>query len=589
MASVELERVEFRTNVSGQYTFAIKSFSDLSEILSGRAYSYESPEFEFGGHKWKLSLYPNGDTQCGGGGHISLYLNMVDATGSYGSGIGVTYKMLDPQSGYLVDDCCLFGIELMMVVSREIQLGCLSIVKKPADGTFKWTLDKFSTLKEPYYDTDPFTVEAQQWKLRVYPNGNSSKKGSCLSLLLHAHDVMYHRGSKVYVDAIVRLKDHLCRRDHEISFQQWIGESGGWGCDAFLLLTELKDKARGFLIDDSLVFELSITAISNLTEAKRTLKESPKNKIFKTQAKPITQDMHDEFNSLITDDVRDRKLSLYLNGNRRDDEIGVKNLTMVFFLIMENRTSSGRLKLRIEIPHMSDYQASRVFHIMKVNLVLTRIRIRDPEMGQLDVLHYKINSNNLVDDCCLFGIELMMVVSREIQLGCLSIVKKPADGTFKWTLDKFSTLKEPYYDTDPFTVEAQQWKLRVYPNGNSSKKGSCLSVFLHAHDVMYHRGSKVHVDAIVRLKDNLRRRDHEISFFSPQKCTRLVEKVQFDAFLPLTDLKDKARGLLIDDSLVFELSITAISNLTEAKRTLKESPKNKICFKTQASNFRQLI
>uniref|UniRef100_A0A7N1A2G8 MATH domain-containing protein n=1 Tax=Kalanchoe fedtschenkoi TaxID=63787 RepID=A0A7N1A2G8_KALFE len=287
------------------------SFSDLSDILRqkpGGAERYESPQFESGGHKWKLSLYPNGDAQSGGDGHISLYLNMVEAADhSYGSGVGVTYKMLvwdrirdercgiephptmrkfhslkkrwgftrlmslatfkDAQSGYLVDDCCLFGIE-MNVVSPDVQLRSLSIVKEPDHGTFKWKLDKFSTLGEESYDSDPFMVEAQQWNLCVFPNGDSRQKGSCLSLFLSAHDVKCHGGSKVYVDATLRLKDQHFSKDHEISLRRWFHGSGRWGWPAFVLLTDLKDKARGFLMDDSLVLEVTFNAISTISYTK---------------------------------------------------------------------------------------------------------------------------------------------------------------------------------------------------------------------------------------------------------------------------------------------------------------------------------
>ncbi|KAG5596719.1 hypothetical protein H5410_037951 [Solanum commersonii] len=35
---------------------------------------FESNEFEAGGHKWKMIVYPDGNTHENGSGHISVYL-----------------------------------------------------------------------------------------------------------------------------------------------------------------------------------------------------------------------------------------------------------------------------------------------------------------------------------------------------------------------------------------------------------------------------------------------------------------------------------------------------------------------------------
>ncbi|GAV61155.1 MATH domain-containing protein, partial [Cephalotus follicularis] len=57
------------------YVLKIESFSQLSEILrKTNVKRYESGEFEVGGYKWKLLLFPCGNEAEKGKAHISLYL-----------------------------------------------------------------------------------------------------------------------------------------------------------------------------------------------------------------------------------------------------------------------------------------------------------------------------------------------------------------------------------------------------------------------------------------------------------------------------------------------------------------------------------
>ncbi|KAI8530755.1 hypothetical protein RHMOL_Rhmol11G0083900 [Rhododendron molle] len=61
------------------YTFKIKSFSLLSQLLlDAKQKNFESSVFEASDFKWKLSLYPHGDKERNGEGHISLYLVIAD-------------------------------------------------------------------------------------------------------------------------------------------------------------------------------------------------------------------------------------------------------------------------------------------------------------------------------------------------------------------------------------------------------------------------------------------------------------------------------------------------------------------------------
>ncbi|XP_048427727.1 ubiquitin C-terminal hydrolase 12-like isoform X3 [Pyrus x bretschneideri] len=80
MACYPFQQNGFSTSYSDSppthYTLKIRSFSLLTKNLEDE---YESGEFEAGGYKWKLVLYPNGNKKKNVEGHISVYLEMVRA------------------------------------------------------------------------------------------------------------------------------------------------------------------------------------------------------------------------------------------------------------------------------------------------------------------------------------------------------------------------------------------------------------------------------------------------------------------------------------------------------------------------------
>ncbi|XP_065871170.1 ubiquitin C-terminal hydrolase 12-like [Euphorbia lathyris] len=175
-----------RDTPPANYILKIKSFSQLSEILKETGEGkYESDEFTADQYKWKLVLYPNGNRKRNGEGHISLYLAPTDikATCSFNhlnvlvsffvydhirdnyltiqDGKIKRYNVLkteygfdqllplaelnDSKNGYVVDDCCVFGVEVH-VIKSTVKGTEFSFMKNPPNGTFTWKIDKFSTL-----------------------------------------------------------------------------------------------------------------------------------------------------------------------------------------------------------------------------------------------------------------------------------------------------------------------------------------------------------------------------------------------------------------------------------------------------------
>lgn len=69
----------------------------------------------------------------------------------------------NPLNGYLVDDACAFGAEIL-VVSNATKRECLSMIKDPDNKTYTWKINDFTSKKnvDAIY-SDQFIIEGSNW------------------------------------------------------------------------------------------------------------------------------------------------------------------------------------------------------------------------------------------------------------------------------------------------------------------------------------------------------------------------------------------------------------------------------------------
>ncbi|XP_052173615.1 uncharacterized protein LOC127788937 [Diospyros lotus] len=286
------------------YLLKIESFSLLSEF---KVEKWESDDFESGGYKWGLCLYPNGDKKRNGHGHVSLYLVIRDTNGlPPGWEVHVQFKLFvsnhiqdnyltvqdvdgktrcframktewgfpqflsldcfeNAQRGYLLGDCCEFGAEVF-VIKYDGKGECLSIVKEPSDNTFTWKIDKFSTITDTCLFSEEFKVGEHKWKLSLYPRGRQNSNGENISLFLVAVDhTTLHPHRKLYAKYKLRVRNQVGHAHHEKEGCDGFSKSVGcWGYWNLKELSHLKDPSQGYIVNDTLVVEVEIMAMSVL-------------------------------------------------------------------------------------------------------------------------------------------------------------------------------------------------------------------------------------------------------------------------------------------------------------------------------------
>ncbi|OMO85869.1 TRAF-like family protein, partial [Corchorus capsularis] len=101
--------------------------------------------------------------------------------------------------------------------------------------------------------------------LSVYPKGDSRAKESlsCFLKLHSSHSIFFQR--KVYVEFKLSIKNQFGMSHREHKDNAWMGGSvNGWGFANFIPLKDLQDMSKGFAVLDAVIFEVEITAISEI-------------------------------------------------------------------------------------------------------------------------------------------------------------------------------------------------------------------------------------------------------------------------------------------------------------------------------------
>lgn len=287
------------------YTFKIQSFSLLSKASIEKCVS---EEFEAGGYKWSLSIYPSGNTKGNGHGHVSIYLAIMDPISlpidweinaiinfsaynfiddeyvttqdasvrrfhvlktEWGipNFINIdTFK--DPTKGYLLDDNCVFGAEVFVVKKTANKGDCLSIIN-PVTISHSWKFCKFSFANLDKYESESFVAGDYKWKLLLYPNGVVEGKGTHISLFLALDVSTLPSDTKILVDCTLRAKDQICGKHVERKFNRKFSSSYlVWGSRQLVTLTKLKNLNNGILVNDTCIFEVEFLVIGLLTPRK---------------------------------------------------------------------------------------------------------------------------------------------------------------------------------------------------------------------------------------------------------------------------------------------------------------------------------
>ncbi|KAM0898718.1 hypothetical protein ACQ4PT_021776 [Festuca glaucescens] len=191
----------------------------------------------------------------------------------------IPLKELLKSSTFLVDDICVFGVEILKVDVSSPEEKAVVVQKKTTtvqnmflqnkgfiEGTYTWTINNFSELYSKHFVRSPtFEVGGLKWYIGMYPRGNKFSTDS-LSLFLYvdASKNLPHEFKNVAVMTLSILDQkngkHLTR-----TAGLWVC-TYGWGWSDFLGLKKLKDPSGGYLVGSNCVIKADITIVGSSTD-----------------------------------------------------------------------------------------------------------------------------------------------------------------------------------------------------------------------------------------------------------------------------------------------------------------------------------
>ncbi|KAL6289001.1 hypothetical protein ACE6H2_006511 [Prunus campanulata] len=131
--------------------------------------------------------------------------------------------------------------------------------KDLVSGTFTWRIDNFSTLNKRKHYSDVFVVGGYKWRILIFPKGN---KVDYLSVYLDVADAStlpsgwtrYAKFGFTLVNQVDSKKSITKNTEHE-----FVANGKDWGFTSFILLSELCDHDKGYLVNDFCVVEAEVS------------------------------------------------------------------------------------------------------------------------------------------------------------------------------------------------------------------------------------------------------------------------------------------------------------------------------------------
>ncbi|XP_044462356.1 ubiquitin C-terminal hydrolase 12-like isoform X3 [Mangifera indica] len=131
-------------------------------------------------------------------------------------------------------------------------------VDDPPSARFTWTIENFSRLNTKRLYSEVFYVGGYKWRILIFPKGNNVEH---LSMYLDVADATtlpygwsrYAQFSLAVVNQIH--SKYSIRKDTQHQFN---ARESDWGFTSFMLLGELYDPSRGYLVNDTCVVEADV-------------------------------------------------------------------------------------------------------------------------------------------------------------------------------------------------------------------------------------------------------------------------------------------------------------------------------------------
>uniref|UniRef100_A0ACD5U687 Uncharacterized protein n=2 Tax=Avena sativa TaxID=4498 RepID=A0ACD5U687_AVESA len=179
-------------------------------------------------------------------------------------------------SAFLVDDSCVFGVEILkidvsspekkavVVQHKATTVQNLFVQKKGfVEGTYTWTVNNFLELEVKQCVHSPsFEVGGHKWCIVMYPRGDKCST-DCLSLFVYLDA---RNDQPLEFKNVVKMT--LCIQDqkngkHVTITSGLVEYANAWGWPNFIPLKKFKDPSGGYLVESNCIVKVDLTIVGS--------------------------------------------------------------------------------------------------------------------------------------------------------------------------------------------------------------------------------------------------------------------------------------------------------------------------------------
>ncbi|CAM0957605.1 unnamed protein product [Alopecurus aequalis] len=172
--------------------------------------------------------------------------------------------LMEKSSGFLADNCCIFGVEFIRVVAVEVNDISETLFAQKINNicidpqVYNWNIDDFFVLKNG--STSPeFELCGHKWFISIHPSG-FDKKGNYLSLFLtmKASDTLEDNSANL-VKFSISIKGRETGEHRKLSDGcQFSKKFPCYGWIKFISLEDFKDSSNGYLVKTKCCIEVQV-------------------------------------------------------------------------------------------------------------------------------------------------------------------------------------------------------------------------------------------------------------------------------------------------------------------------------------------
>ncbi|KAG4092163.1 hypothetical protein H8356DRAFT_1278550 [Neocallimastix lanati (nom. inval.)] len=474
----EIENVDREISGENYFEWEIKNFNKLLN-------EEKSPEFEAGGYKWKLKLYPNGYNDENKD-YVSLCIQIIRNHSDYSCYTinGLSNLEFFNKNNYskgipkFIKKAELLNKSTStrkpLVNNNRLIIGAyIRVYKNSEQDYYEWEISKWRSISNFEY-SPKFSLCGYKWKLKLYVTGENDSSEGCISIFLKNLDAEIDNSVYIcssYTFFIRNCDDCTCFYNNGALSNDYSRINYSYGHKNFIRKSDLFK--RNNITNKSLV-ENNKTIIGVYLRVYRNEEEVIKEKHIQ-QLKEYIDTEEIKGDKIIGEDYYEWKIDNWESLNELEES---PEFEIVLILIYLNFIIVGSQSLRSF--DKENYRVGYQNFIEQVELFkINKDSIKPLVENGKTIISVYIRVCKYSGKVKYFNTLKSLMVNNINFLDSNEVID---EGQYEWRIGDWDKLNDQAYSPE-FMAAGHLWKILLYPNGISNNNNDYVSIFLTNLDI----------------------------------------------------------------------------------------------------------